>query len=125
MCTESRRMTAARVAFFGLACTLLWAYWEASTISVPVPGTPVRHSYVDMHVHTNESDGDRSAEEQLLFAAEKKVPHVWITDHDMIRNISRTRALQDVAHRYRITLGFGACTLVLVFVKRAAPFSDA
>eukprot|EP00045_Choanoeca_perplexa_P007467 m.68100 g.68100 ORF g.68100 m.68100 type:complete len:410 (+) comp14096_c0_seq2:162-1391(+) len=62
---------------------------------------------VDMHCHTTESDGDRTAEEQIKLAANLGLKALWITDHDMIRELSRTRELQAVARKAGIDVSFG------------------
>ena len=47
-----------------VAVAVLWMLSGGGT----EPGTHARRHYVDMHSHTTESDGDRSAEEQLRIA---------------------------------------------------------
>jgi hypothetical protein len=61
----------------------------------------------DLHAHTTESDGDRSAEDQLRLASKLGIKELWITDHDMIRALPRTRELLDVAGKLGVNLGFG------------------
>ncbi|EGD79625.1 hypothetical protein PTSG_10473 [Salpingoeca rosetta] len=62
---------------------------------------------VDMHCHTTESDGDRTAEEQLKEAARIGLDALWITDHDMIRDLPRTREIQKAAKKAGVGVGFG------------------
>lgn len=62
---------------------------------------------VDMHTHTTESDGDRTAEEQLAQARRTGLTSIWITDHDMIRTLDRTKELQREARRVGVAVGFG------------------
>jgi len=62
---------------------------------------------VDMHSHSTESDGDLKAEELLEEAKRRNLKALWITDHDMIRDLSRVRELQKAASSYGISLGFG------------------
>jgi DNA polymerase III alpha subunit (gram-positive type) len=88
---------------------LLFVYTDVSSTSQAPFETsePVWVPYVDMHVHTTESDGDRTAEEQIHAAASMGMKHIWITDHDMIRNLSRTHDIQEMARSSGITVGFG------------------
>ena len=44
---------------------------------------------IDLHMHTNASDGDFSAEEVVDFALKKKLNAIAITDHDTIANVER------------------------------------
>ena len=50
----------------------------------------------DMHTHTTESDGDRTAEEQIQLAGVLGLRSLWLTDHDLIRDLPRVRQLQQV-----------------------------
>jgi len=75
------------------------------------PPRPTPHSasdiLVDMHCHTTESDGDRTAEEQLQEAARAGLRALWITDHDMIRDLGRTRQIQAAARKAGVDVSFG------------------
>lgn len=62
---------------------------------------------VDMHAHTTESDGDLTAEEVIEFARARHLKDLWITDHDMIRSLSRTQHLLQLAAQAKVHLGFG------------------
>lgn len=73
---------------------------------------------VDMHVHTTESDGDRTAEEQIRAASQLGLPHVWITDHDMIRDLPRIRELQSTGQKHSVTVGFGLSLLLFFRTRR-------
>ena len=64
---------------------------------------------VDMHTHTTESDGDKTAEEQIASSQALGMRELWITDHDLIRDLDRTHALQATAKQHDVNLGFGAC----------------
>jgi DNA polymerase III alpha subunit (gram-positive type) len=104
---------------------LIFVYSDVSSSSQTSVGgsEPVWVPYVDMHVHTTESDGDRTAEEQIKTAASLGMKHMWITDHDMIRDLPRTLAIQEEGRRSGITVGFGKCErfwLTLVGSGRAA-----
>jgi 3',5'-nucleoside bisphosphate phosphatase len=46
---------------------------------------------IDLHVHTNISDGTYSPEEVILVAAEKGVTAIAITDHDSVGGVDRAR----------------------------------
>jgi predicted metal-dependent phosphoesterase TrpH len=69
--------------------------------------------YVDMHIHTTESDGDRTVEEQLRIAQAQGMPSLWITDHDMIRSIAGVGRIQALATDVGISVGFGVEVTVL------------
>lgn len=106
MLTPSRRVFVAKACVAALATLALISFWAP-----PPPAADAKaltHSNVDMHVHSTESDGDRSAEDQIRLAAREKLPHVWITDHDYIRDVGRVHALQAVAKAADVTVGFGA-----------------
>ena len=66
-----------------------------------------------MHIHTTESDADRTVLEQLQLAKSKNLSSMWLTDHDMIRNIDRIREIQKQANDIDIVLGFGVEITVL------------
>lgn len=65
------------------------------------------HTMVDMHTHTTESDGDKTAEEQIASSQALGMRELWITDHDLIRDLDRTHALQATAKQHDVNLGFG------------------
>ncbi len=46
---------------------------------------------IDLHVHTNISDGSFSPEEVVRMAAEKGITALAVTDHDTIAGIDRAR----------------------------------
>lgn len=53
-------------------------------------------NYVDLHVHSNASDGTMSPEEVVAYAASKQLKAIALTDHDTVAGISRARkAAQD------------------------------
>lgn len=60
-----------------------------------------------MHSHSSESDGDRTAEEQIQLAAAQGLKGLWLTDHDMIREPARTHALLAAAKTAGVRLGLG------------------
>eukprot|EP00050_Salpingoeca_kvevrii_P021872 m.116934 g.116934 ORF g.116934 m.116934 type:complete len:418 (-) comp9513_c0_seq1:376-1629(-) len=62
---------------------------------------------VDMHSHTTESDGDRTAEEQILLAKTMGMRSMWITDHDLIREPERTGELQRYGRELGVHVAFG------------------
>ena len=62
---------------------------------------------VDMHSHTTESDGDKSAEEQIALAQQRGVTELWITDHDLVRTPRRTHVLRAFAAEVGVHLGLG------------------
>eukprot|EP00730_Choanoeca_flexa_P001379 TRINITY_DN10609_c0_g1_i4.p1 TRINITY_DN10609_c0_g1~~TRINITY_DN10609_c0_g1_i4.p1 ORF type:complete len:410 (+),score=65.74 TRINITY_DN10609_c0_g1_i4:165-1394(+) len=68
---------------------------------------------VDMHCHTTESDGDRTAEEQIQLASTIGLEALWITDHDMIRDLPRTHELQRVGRQAGVDVSFGVEITVL------------
>lgn len=82
----------------------------SAVVSEPVEEFPPG---VDMHVHTTESDGDLTAEQQIEDAARLKIPQIWITDHDMIRDLPRVHELLAVAQKNGVTVGFGTIPLLL------------
>lgn len=77
----------------------------------------------DMHAHTVESDGDVTAEQQIAKAAEIGLKSLWISDHDVIRNLTRVRAIQTAAKQAGITVGIGARAFVVLRVKVPHAFS--
>ena len=42
---------------------------------------------IDLHIHTNYSDGIFSPEEIVAIALKRKVPKIAITDHDCVNGI--------------------------------------
>ena len=66
-----------------------------------------RPPLVDMHTHTTESDGDKTAEEMIQASHSIGMRELWITDHDVIRDLPRVKALQQVAADNDVNLGFG------------------
>lgn len=60
---------------------------------------------------------DRTAEEQLELAKKLKLTHLWITDHDMIRDLSRVGTLKDKARALGLQVGFGVEITVLWLKK--------
>lgn len=88
-----------RLAAF-LCCVCLLGFWIASRRSTP-------SGRIDMHTHSAESDGDRTAEEQIELAAAQGLRGLWLTDHDMIREPPRTRALLAAARTAGVHLGLG------------------
>lgn len=48
-------------------------------------------NYVDLHVHSNASDGTMSPEEVVAYAASKNLKAIAVTDHDTIDGITRAR----------------------------------
>ena len=48
-------------------------------------------NYVDLHVHSNASDGTLSPEEVVARAVEKQLKAIALTDHDTIDGLSRAR----------------------------------
>eukprot|EP01147_Barroeca_monosierra_P007283 gene7283-7668_t len=72
-----------------------------------IPPQSLSDVAVDMHCHTTESDGDRTAEEQLQEAARVGLEAIWITDHDVIRDLPRTRDIQAAARKAGVEVGFG------------------
>ena len=73
--------------------------------------------YVDMHSHTTESDGDKTAEEQLKTASMLGMSSLWITDHDMIRDIPRVHEIQAAARAGGVKVGFGV-EITVSWVKK-------
>lgn len=48
-------------------------------------------NYVDLHVHSNASDGTLSPEEVVQYAASKNLKAIALTDHDTIAGIARAK----------------------------------
>lgn len=71
------------------------------------PDLTIKLVSTDMHSHTTESDGDRTAEEQIDMAVAQGMKHLWITDHDMIRDLGRTREIQTFAKKKGLSVSFG------------------
>lgn len=51
-------------------------------------------NYVDLHVHSNASDGTLSPEEVVRYAASKQLKAMALTDHDTIAGITQLKRLQ-------------------------------
>lgn len=51
---------------------------------------------IDMHTHTNYSDGDLSPQELIRLAIDKKVGTLAITDHDTIEGIKKVNRNEDI-----------------------------
>ena len=49
-------------------------------------------NYVDLHVHSNASDGTLSPEEVVRYAASKNLKAMALTDHDTIAGIAQAKA---------------------------------
>lgn len=49
----------------------------------------MERNYIDMHVHSNISDGTMSPEELVAYAEEKKLYAFALTDHDLVAGIDR------------------------------------
>jgi len=97
-------------------CILVWNYSRGGGI-VGTPGEGGEGSYIDMHSHTTESDGDRSAEDQLKLASSFGMKSMWITDHDLIRDLDRTVSIQAYAKSVGVQVGFGVEITVLWLKK--------
>ena len=109
LANQVRQLAPNKLAATLVACGVLWIiymYNEAPAVVSDVKR--LTKPFVDMHVHSTESDGDRSAEEQIAVAATNAIPHIWITDHDYIRSLERTREIQTYAKGKHVTVGFGA-----------------
>ena len=48
-------------------------------------------NYVDLHVHSNASDGTLSPEEVVRYAASKQLKAMALTDHDTIAGITQAK----------------------------------
>lgn len=48
--------------------------------------------YIDLHVHSNASDGTYSPEELIAYGAEKKLKALALTDHDTVEGLSNAFA---------------------------------
>ena len=51
---------------------------------------------IDMHTHTNYSDGDLSPQELIKLAIDKKIGTLAITDHDTIEGIKKVNKNEDI-----------------------------
>lgn len=51
---------------------------------------------IDMHMHTNYSDGDLSPEELIRLAIDKRIGTLAITDHDTIEGIKKVNRNEDI-----------------------------
>eukprot|EP00808_Paulinella_micropora_P020456 g32614.t1 len=77
-----------------LTCPLLLILlWNVPMAVFWLPSISQGIAPVDMHSHTTESDGDKTPVEQIKAARLQGMHTLWITDHDMIRNISEAQAL--------------------------------
>ncbi|MDP7243751.1 MAG: PHP domain-containing protein, partial [Flavobacteriales bacterium] len=47
------------------------------------------HEKIDLHCHTNASDGESSAEELVDFAIKKGIKAIAITDHDSLGSLKK------------------------------------
>lgn len=54
------------------------------------------YKLIDMHTHTNYSDGDLSPQELIKLAVDKKIGVLAITDHDTIEGIKNVNRNEDV-----------------------------
>ena len=59
---------------------------------------PYRNSekIIDMHTHTNYSDGDLSPQELIRLAIDKRIKTLAITDHDTIEGIKKVNRNEDI-----------------------------
>lgn len=112
--TKKKWLTAVGVS---VVVILVWNHSRGGRSSSSSHAEGAMGSYVDMHSHTTESDGDRSAEEQLKLASSYGMKSLWITDHDMIRNLDRTMSIQKFAKSVGVTVGFGVEITVLWLKK--------
>lgn len=60
---------------------------------------------VDLHAHTNASDGEHSPEELIQIARERQVGHLGIADHDTIAGLERAAAAAQTAGDIEIIPG--------------------
>eukprot|EP00053_Salpingoeca_punica_P018168 m.177123 g.177123 ORF g.177123 m.177123 type:complete len:424 (-) comp17374_c1_seq1:355-1626(-) len=92
-------------------CLIFWMVKESPTSSSSsntlAGNAPGMLSGVDMHAHSSESDGDTTVRQQIDAAKALGLHSIWITDHDMIRPVAATRALQDYARQAGVRVGFG------------------
>ena len=51
---------------------------------------------IDMHIHTNYSDGDLSPQELIRLAIDKRIGTLAITDHDTIEGIKKVNRNEDI-----------------------------
>ena len=51
---------------------------------------------IDMHTHTNYSDGDLSPQELIRLAIDKRIGTIAITDHDTIEGIKKVNKNEDI-----------------------------
>ena len=51
---------------------------------------------IDMHTHTNYSDGDLSPQELIRLAIDKRIGTLAITDHDTIEGIKKVDRSEDI-----------------------------
>ena len=51
---------------------------------------------IDMHTHTNYSDGDLSPQELIRLAIDKRIGTLAITDHDTIEGIKKVNRNEDI-----------------------------
>ena len=49
------------------------------------------NSYIDLHVHSDQSDGTLSPEEVVARACEKQLDAIALTDHDTIQGVARAK----------------------------------
>jgi len=56
---------------------------------------------IDLHIHTDNSDGLLSVKELIKLASERKMDHIAITDHDSIAGLAEAEALTE---KYGINL---------------------
>lgn len=49
------------------------------------------NSYIDLHVHSDQSDGTLSPEEVVARACEKQLAAIALTDHDTIQGVTRAK----------------------------------
>jgi 3',5'-nucleoside bisphosphate phosphatase len=64
---------------------------------------------IDLHVHTNISDGTCSPEEVIRIAAEKGIVAIAVTDHDTVAGIDRART-EGVTNRIEVVAGVEVST---------------
>lgn len=62
------------------------------------------YKFIDMHTHTNFSDGDLSPEELIALAIEKNIGTISITDHDTIEGIKSVDKNADLIKKSKIKI---------------------
>uniref|UniRef100_A0A0G4HHV0 Polymerase/histidinol phosphatase N-terminal domain-containing protein n=1 Tax=Chromera velia CCMP2878 TaxID=1169474 RepID=A0A0G4HHV0_9ALVE len=66
------------------------------------------HSPIDMHVHTTDSDGDRSPEDQMKIAKQNRLSALWLTDHDLVRSAEKSLDLMKKGAEMGLRVHIGA-----------------